>query len=54
MDLLLRAPPPLHPPPPPSSPPELDAGANCGSEEARYHWLVHHSSRVYYDVAAFY
>jgi hypothetical protein len=32
----------------------LDGGANCGSEEARYHWLVHHSLRVYYDVAAFY
>jgi len=53
--LLFIPPPPLpFPPPPPPPPPELDDGANCGSEEAHYHWLVHHSSRVYYDVAAFY
>ena len=45
MDSLSRPPPPLHPPPPPHSfPPH-------GSEEARYHWLLHHSSRVYYSTS---
>jgi len=56
----LRSPPPLPPvpppppfPPPPPYPPELDGGVNCGSDGALYHCLVHHSSRVCYDVAAF-